>query len=107
MDKQTAVNVGIVLLMIAGFTINAVYDPVTGDEFIPTHYCQSTSTKMYCARTTTQYCRPSLTTTKGSKRCLLGWKEIPEPVTVTTKVSSSGSGGSRFVCDKIGCTATS
>ncbi len=104
MDKQKAFNVGIILLMIAGFTINAVYDPTTGEPLELTHYCESIGIRMYCARTTAQYCYPVLGTRRNSKKCSEGWELIPEPI--PSQLISLG-GGSRFVCDKVGCTATS
>ncbi len=106
MDNQKAFNIGLVLLMIAGFTTIAVINPETGEPMESTHYSESLGVKVYCARTTAQYCYPSLETRKGSRRSISGWKLIPEPVTVTTKVLGSG-GGREIVCDKIICTATS
>ena len=82
METQTKINLGftgIILAMIAGFSTYVVLD----DEGIPlndTHYCESRNATMYCARTTAQYCRPSMTTTIGSKRCVEGWKLIPEVI---------------------------
>ena len=104
METQTKINLGftgIILAMIAGFSTYVVLD----DEGIPlndTHYCESRNATMYCARTTAQYCRPSMDTTIGSKRCVEGWKLIPEilviieepPQVENIPSKSSGSGNS-------------
>ena len=75
---QTIINVGLILLMITGFTTVIVLDD-KGVELEPTHYCKSIGIKMYCARTTEMYCYPKLDTRLGSKKCSEGWKEIPLP----------------------------
>ena len=100
MENQTIFNIGIILAMIAGFTVITVINPDTGEPLESTHYCESLQIKMYCARTTAQYCYPSLISRKGSKRCVEGWKEIPTqpPITRTNNLA-----GNRFICDKTGC----
>ncbi len=101
MEAQTFINIGIIMLMLAGFTTVIVLND-DGIELRPTHYCESRELKMYCARTTAQYCRPSNTTTRGSKQCVEGWELIPvevEPPLVIKK--PGGSGG--LVCDFLYC----
>ena len=90
------------VLWIVGFTTVMVYDPDTGEQLEPTHYCKSRELKMYCARTTAQFCRPSLNTTKGSKRCVEGWKPIPDPLPTRINLYT----GNRFICNKDGCIST-
>lgn len=75
MENKTIITMGIILTMIAGFTTIVVLDD-NGNELMPSHYCESLEIKMYCAKTTTQYCYPKLITRKGSKKCSEGWKEI-------------------------------
>ena len=88
METQTILNVsyGAILLIIVGFVIVPVFDD-DGIELEPTHSCESRELKMYCARTTAMYCRPSNSTTRGSKKCTEGWKLIPEPIIINETVN--------------------
>ena len=79
MENQTLINIGLILAMIAGFTIVVVLDD-EGKELEPTHYCESRELKMYCAKVTEFYCYPSLETRLGSKKCNEGWREIPQEI---------------------------
>ena len=101
METQTFINLGIVMLMLVGFTTVIVLDD-GGIELRPTHYCQSRELRMYCARTTAMYCRPSNTTNLGSKKCSEGWELIPEPIPKVIKAREGGSGAGE-VCDSKVC----
>ncbi len=76
--QQKVINIvfATILAALAGFATIIVLDD-EGIELEFTHYCESRQLKMYCARTTAMYCRPSLNTTRGSKKCNEGWKLIP------------------------------
>ena len=110
--QQKVINIGLLLVIIAGFTTMIVLDD-EGIELEPTHHCESRWIKMYCVRTTSQYCYPSLDSSLGSKRCVEGWKEIPEdiPVDIPEDITNllpeinvrDYPANSRFVCSKIGC----
>ena len=111
METQTKVNAGLIstiLIMIASFTTYVVLDD-EGIELEPTHYCESRNATMYCARTTAQYCRPSMTTTIGSKRCIEGWKlipeieEIPEEPAQVYEITSKSSGSGKSHCTYKAC----
>ncbi len=95
METQTKINLGftgIILVMIAGFSTYVVLDD-EGTPLNDTHYCESRNATMYCARTTAQYCRPSMTTTLGSKQCIEGWKLIPEKPEINHTIKNNGSVG--------------
>ncbi len=102
--QQKVINIGIIsaiLLLVAGYVNVTVLDD-DGIELEPTHYCQSRELRMYCARTTAMYCRPSNTTNLGSKKCSEGWELIPEPIPKVIKVREGGSGAGE-VCDSKVC----
>ena len=70
-----------------------------GEEFKPNYYCESKLLKMYCSRTTAQFCYPVSDTRLGSKRCIEGWKEIPVIIeNVINEFSSE-----RIHCTSEGC----
>ena len=66
-----------VIIGIAGILIAVNLFMLIGDKE-PNYACESLGIKMYCERTTAQYCYPSAETRIGSKRCLEGWKIISE-----------------------------
>ena len=104
METQDIINIGVIsalVLMIAGFTIVTVLDD-DGIELEPTHYCESRTIKMYCARTTAMYCYPKNNTRVGSRKCVEGWELIPEPIPKVIKVRKGGSGAGE-VCDSKVC----
>ena len=78
MENQTRINIGMFLLIIAGFTTITVTDD-RGIELESTHACLSKELKMYCDRLsgTGITCYPNELRI-GYKRCSEGWKEIPE-----------------------------
>ena len=94
--EENLIKLGIAGLILLGFTF-------IGDNL--THYCESTQTTMYCARTTAQYCYPSNETRTGSKRCIEGWKEILAEEEDTPQIQQIHTINEGMIqhCDSTGC----
>ena len=101
MDKTT-IGISAVMAFIVSFAVVTVFDE-KGELLEPTHYCESRELQMHCARTTAQYCYPVDEALVGRKRCIEGWKYIPEVIEEPQQKYNLRSGTGSSHCTNLDC----
>ena len=104
MENQTKINIGVILMLIAGFTYLGV-SPDSPEYKDPTHYCEDKQTKMYCESLSKYYKLPNgkcINHDYGNKLCRSGWEEIPKIEIPKVQYLDKKTGMKEF-CTPIGC----
>jgi len=101
METQTKFNIGIILALVASFSIVGL------TNLEPTHYCESRQIKAYChSLSPTEKTCYTLPNNTGGRRCTEGWQIIPfmpEEVPEKENVIKSKHNGKVSICNQENC----